>query len=39
MKPGFSGSQAFFRVLYPARGSNVLPETVEAPAKESFLVQ
>ena len=37
MKLGLSG-QAFFRRFYPAYRSHILPETVEAPAKESFLV-
>src|SRR5262245_36657871 len=30
--------QAFFRCFYPSYRSHILPETVEAPAKESFLV-
>src|SRR5215831_5201445 len=39
MEPGFSGGQAFLRFFYPARRSNILPETVEAKAKKPFLTQ
>ncbi len=33
MKRRLSGLQAFLRFFYPARRSNILPETVEAQAK------
>ena len=39
MKPGFSGGQAILRFFYPARRSNILPETAEAKAKKPLLVQ
>src|SRR5262247_3348150 len=39
MERGFSGGQAFLRFFYPDRGSNILPETVEAKTKKSFLTQ
>lgn len=39
MKPGLSGGQAILRCFYPARRSDILPETVEAKAKKLFLVQ
>ena len=38
VKPGFSG-QAVLRLFYPARRSDILPETAEAKAKKPFLVQ
>src|SRR4029077_633369 len=39
MKPRLSGLQAFLRFFYPARCSNILPETVEAKTKKPFLVK
>ena len=39
VKPGFSGGQAVLRLFYPARRSDILPETAEAKAKKPFLVQ
>ena len=39
MEGGFSGGQAFLRLFYPARRSNILPKTVEAKAKKPLLLQ
>src|SRR5207245_11642557 len=39
MKRRLSGLQAFLRFFYPARCSNILPETVKAKTKKPFLVK
>ena len=37
VEPGFSGGQAFLCFFYPARRSNILPETVETKTEKLLL--
>src|SRR5262245_36118562 len=39
MEPSFSGGQTCLCFFYPTRCSNILPKTIEAKAKKSFLLQ